>query len=161
MHIEDIGLPDEVKVGGFVCKIVTGLEDMTLEDEPIMGRFEPNNKEIQISSKVVIEGESIVLSAAVRWATFFHELLHAMDSITGHCLKNGRYLGESKYDAGERVTDTMAEALFTVFRDNPQLCEAIATIEDTLDMEAEVTTYELPSAAEVQAVVNAGPEYNV
>ena len=131
MYIEDLALPKQIKVGGFVCKVINDYEFGT--EDQLIGQYEPVGREIRLASKILTsEGEVVILDVATRWATFLHELLHAMEVLTGHCLINGRYIGEKSEETEERVIEVMSEALFTVFRDNPDLCDAIAGIRGLL-----------------------------
>ncbi|KKL61572.1 hypothetical protein LCGC14_2193990 [marine sediment metagenome] len=129
MNKVNINFPKTIKVGGFICKIVTGHTFVNTDLPQMIGRFEPTSHVIQLANTFVTdEGETVILDVATQWAVFFHELKHAMEALLGHTTGYGRFVGETLEDAEERITDTFSEAWMTVFRDNPDLCRALGNM---------------------------------
>ena len=94
-----IKLPKQLKIASHTYKVLYPYEFK--EINKVMGQCDSNKLEIRIS-----QGEDTVV-----WQTFFHELFHAIDRITGQC----RF---EKEDEGESYLEGFTETFTQVFLDN-------------------------------------------
>ena len=135
MNKVNINFPKTIKVGGFFCRVMQNYK-FDYSDPPLMGKYEPTSREIQLTDTIVNEeNKKIVLDVATKWSTFFHELHHAMAPLLGNAIGYGKFAGETLEKAEERVTEVYAEAWLTILRDNPELCRAIGRIHKDFEEE--------------------------
>ena len=138
--VVDLALSDRLKVGGCFYDVKNNYEFPTTDDDIIrLGEWEPTRKEVRLATVVADEsGEEVVLDVATRWTTYIHEILHAIMPITSYAPVKGSFPGEDVDETENRIVDSLAEALFMVLRDNPELCSSIGQISKALELEDEI-----------------------
>ena len=90
-------IPKKIKVGGHVYRVIYPCD--FAENKNLRGQHDGDTKEIRISD----DGPESVIAE-----TLLHEILHAVDSVTGYKL----------FEDNERAIVGIGEALFQVLRDN-------------------------------------------
>jgi len=101
--MKKIKLPSRLKIGGHTYKVIFPYEWEERED--IHAQHEPNFHELRIGNRGD-EGSA--------WAALFHEMLHAIDRISGH----DRLQKIEEDEASASYVDALAEGLYQVLNDN-------------------------------------------
>ena len=99
-------IPKSLKIGGHVVKVVYPY--VFIETTHLCGQYDDAAKEIRLSDLDTGGGKRSESSVAV---TLMHEILHAIDLVSGHSV----FVGQE----GEKAVEGVSEGLFQVLRDNP------------------------------------------
>jgi len=108
-------IPESVKVGGRTVKIFVQ-ENLALNNDPVMGYFNPETQEIYINADIK--------NADVLMETFWHELIHAINDFVRFDIELAKELRDSDspeedaFKFNETFTERFSATLFQVIQDN-------------------------------------------
>ncbi len=100
-------IPHELKIGGHQYRIF--FPYVFTERFDLCGDHNASAKIIRIADSEFYESRS---TSAIT-VTLIHEILHAIDSVSGHNMFDG--------DEGEKHIEALSEGIYQVLADNPEL----------------------------------------
>lgn len=98
-------IPDKLKIGGHIYKVIYPYIFNERYD-----RWADSDDALKVIQISEVDGGAVKRAESAIAVTFLHEILHAVDHLTGHQIF-ARAEGEKKIEA-------LSEALFQVLRDN-------------------------------------------
>ena len=108
-----LDLPRVIKVGGHKIKIIHPADNL---EEMYIARYSHATGVMEVGC-FSDKGEYISKSYAL--VAFLHELLHALDHISGHCL----------FNKNEKALDGIVEGLLQVIKSNPKIRNLFSEVE--------------------------------
>jgi len=103
-------IPETVKIGGHVYQVL--FPYVFTERFDLYGQHDPEVKEIRVSARDV--ANQVRIDSAV-FVTFIHEVLHAIDSITGHHV----------FKDNEKAIEGFSESIYQILVDNGWLIDEV------------------------------------
>lgn len=112
-----VNIPKKLKIGGHQYEVI--FPYTFTERFDMAGDHDGDTKCIRISA---LDGGNMRRADSAMAVTFIHEVLHAIDDMSGHDM----FLGND----GEKRIEAISEGIYQVIVDNPQLFEIMKPIKE-------------------------------